>query len=248
MTKFIIIIPARMDSTRLPRKPMIDICGKPLIQRTWEAAKMSSADRVIIATDDNEILDLMKSIGAEVILTDKNHASGTDRIAEAAKLLDLDENQIIVNVQGDEPTINPSLIDHLASLIEGNKEAQIVTACRESNDIDDYYSNSVVKVVLDRRKYALYFSRSPIPFRDINSNNGKEICHFNHHIGIYAYKNSNLQRYIKLSDNIIENIEKLEQLRVIWNEGKILVHITDLNIGHGVDTPEDLKRVIPLFN
>ncbi|MCX7857368.1 MAG: 3-deoxy-manno-octulosonate cytidylyltransferase [Deltaproteobacteria bacterium] len=229
----LIAIPARYDSKRLPGKPLILLCGKPIIQWVYEKAEASKRkDKVIIATDDERIMGLARSFGAEVVMTDRNISSGTERIYEATKNTDAN---IIVNLQGDEPFMDPSLIDILFDYMEKSDD-EMATLCTPISGDYEYKSPDSVKVVLDKRGYALYFSRSPIPY--VRNRNQVKIYK---HIGIYAYRKSFLSSYVSMEKGVLEETESLEQLRVLENGFKIKVLITNY-CGFGIDTKEDLRK------
>jgi len=238
---FSVIIPARYASARLPGKPLKNIHGKTLIERTYSNAILSAAKRVIIATDDERISDVAKAFGAEVCLTSNSHISGTSRIAEAVEILGFANDEIIVNVQGDEPMLSPAVIDQVAINLDKSK-MDMATLCEQIETEDLYFDPNCVKVVYNMRGKAMYFSRSPIPaFR-----NAQELdlglCF--RHIGIYAYRAGFLSQYAQLSSSRLEGAEKLEQLTIL-NEGfDIHVAPTCGPTGFGVDTQHDLDKVI----
>jgi len=233
--KFVVIIPARYASTRFPGKPLVEIAGKPMVVHVCERAKKSGAAGVHVATDDQRIAEAVRAHGHSVVMTRADHPSGTDRLAEAAKKLKLRENDIVVNVQGDEPLIAPKLIAQVARMLEKNKQASMSTACHAIHG--DATSPHVVKVVLDRQGYALYFSRSPIPF----PREGNPVCY--RHAGIYGYRVSFLKRFSGLKAAPIEKAEALEQLRALWHGYRIAVVVSETEIPPGVDTPQDLEAV-----
>ena len=239
------IIPARYASTRLPGKPLADIAGKPMVWRVYEQAKMARlVDEVWVATDDQRVYDIVYGLGGNVLMTSPDHPSGTDRLAEAAGMIQAD---IYVNVQGDEPLIPPELIDAAVEPLLSEPTLNMATAAREITSSDDIADPSVVKVVLDERGYALYFSRAPIPFhRDTwvsGSINGGNCLK---HIGLYVYRRDFLLKYAKIPPTALEQTEKLEQLRALGHGERIKVVITELE-SIGVDTPEDLDKVIRLI-
>ena len=248
MNKFDVIIPARMHSTRLPNKMTLDLDGIPLIIKTARQAHKSSANSVIVATDHSDILSICKKHNIEAVLTKKDHNSGTDRIAEAASVLGLGANEIIVNVQGDEPLIDPSLIDNLAQFIF-KKNAEVATIAHTIETEAEIFNPNIVKVVLDANSNALYFSRAPIPFyRDgfvHQGHNFKLPTQLNllRHMGIYAYSVAFLNNYSQMPPSELENIEALEQLRVLYHGHKIAVLVSDIIPQGGIDTIEDLERV-----
>lgn len=248
MNKFTVVIPARMQSTRLTDKMTLDLDGLPLIVRTAMQARKSNATSVIVATDHNSILDICKAHGIDAVMTSKDHHSGTDRIAEVASNLGLAPAEIIVNVQGDEPLIDPNLINNLAQFTF-TKKAEFATIAHPIMTQDEIFNPNVVKVVLDKDSNALYFSRSPIPFyRDgfTNiANNFKLPSQLNllRHIGMYAYSVAFLNSYSEMPVSPLESVEALEQLRVLYNGHKVAVLISDIIPEGGVDTAEDLQRV-----
>jgi 3-deoxy-manno-octulosonate cytidylyltransferase (CMP-KDO synthetase) len=233
------VIPARWASTRLPGKSLVQICGKPLIQRVVERVKLAKRlDAVLVATDDKRIADVVNSLGVQAVMTRPDHPSGTDRIAEALKGVKAD---IIINIQGDEPLIDPKLIDSLAEVMAADRKWDMGTAAAPITNDNDLNNPSVVKVVWDENGRALYFSRSVIPFvRDRNPQRYEEL-HWRH-IGIYAYRKSFLEKFVKTPPSLLEKAEKLEQLRALHIGGKIVV-IQTAETGIGVDTPDDVKYV-----
>jgi len=238
---FLVVIPARLGSTRLPRKPLADIGGKPMVVHVAERAKKSLAQSVVVATDSAEIEAACNAHRIECLLTSPDHPTGTDRLAQVAQLLKLPASTLIVNVQGDEPLIPPELINQVAQTLASNTQCAISTIAVPINDPAEIENPNVVKVVLNRAGEALYFSRAPIPFvRDAQS--AKKIAHLRH-LGIYAYRADFLQAYTKLEPAPSEQAEALEQLRALWNGYRIAVHIALETPPAGVDTPEDLERV-----
>ena len=238
---FSVIIPARYDSARLPGKLLKNIHGKTLIERTYSNAILSASKRVIIATDDQKISDIAKTFGAEVCLTSDSHTSGTSRIAEAMELLGFADDEIIVNVQGDEPMLSPKVIDQVAkNLNESNMD--MATLCEQIESEDLYYDPNCVKVVYNMRGKAMYFSRSPIPAFRNPQELDLGLCY--RHIGIYAYRAGFLSQYARLSSSRLEEAEKLEQLTIL-NEG-FDIHVAPAcgPTGLGVDTKYDLDKVI----
>jgi 3-deoxy-manno-octulosonate cytidylyltransferase (CMP-KDO synthetase) len=241
--KKIIVIPARYASTRLPGKPLIDIGGKPLLQWVYEGACRSKlADGILIATDDERIKNIANNFGAEAIMTDANLQSGTDRVFAA---IQGGEADLIINLQGDEPFIEPSIIDQLFSTMEKGG-VETATLCCPITDENEYRDPNTVKVVLDSSGFALYFSRSPIPFlRSPNSELRTPNCLYKH-IGIYAFTRSFLQQFVSMPKSRLEEAESLEQLRILENSYKIKVIITEYD-GFGIDTPDDLERARKLL-
>ena len=248
---FIVVIPARYQSTRLPAKPLADILGKTMIERVAEQALLSGAKQVIVATDDQRIVDVLVNINnVEVCLTSKDHESGTDRLAEVCEQFQFSKDEIIVNVQGDEPLIPPSVIKQVAQNLYENKDASVATLSAPINDQEDAFNINAVKVVTDKNKLALYFSRATTPWdRDNFTPENQQaktvdLQHLQRHIGIYAYRVEFLKQYTALSVSPLEQIEKLEQLRVLWHGFKIHVDVAIDVPPAGVDTAEDLQRVI----
>lgn len=252
MNRFSIVIPARMHSTRLPHKMTLDLGGVPLLIRTYQQAAKSSAAQVIVATDHIDILNLCKNHGVLAIMTKEEHNSGTDRIAEVATKLNLPSGDIIVNVQGDEPLIDPALIDNLAQFIF-EKKSEFATIAHPILSEEEIFNPNIVKVVLDKNSNALYFSRSPIPFyRDGFTNRANafklpEQLKLLRHIGMYAYSVNFLNSYSQMMPSPLEQIEALEQLRILYNGQKIAVLVSDIIPEGGVDTLDDLQRVRQKF-
>jgi 3-deoxy-manno-octulosonate cytidylyltransferase (CMP-KDO synthetase) len=248
---FTALIPARYASTRLPGKPLADIAGKPMVVRVAERAQRAGATRVAVATDDARIKAAVEAHGIEACLTRAEHPTGTDRLAEAARLLGLDAETIVVNVQGDEPLLAPELIRAMATLAAAHPDAAIATACHPIADPAEAFNPNVVKVVLDARGYALYFSRATIPWaRDAFAVDASRIppgLPLYRHYGLYAYRVRFLQLYPTLAPAPVERFEALEQLRALWHGHRIIVKVTDGTPAPGVDTPEDLERVRALY-
>jgi len=247
MTSFKVVIPARYASTRLPGKPLLDIAGKPMIQRVYEAACASGAEQVVIATDDERIEQAALGFGAEVCMTSTGHTSGTDRLAETSRKMAWADDEIIVNVQGDEPQIPTGLIKQVANGLADHPEAVIATLCSCIQSMQELQDPNVVKLVRDTQGFALYFSRAPIPWaRDDFAANMDELpttIDYLRHLGIYAYRAAYLQEYTRLPSCALEQAESLEQLRVLWHGARIFVDDAVVEPGHGVDTEEDLERV-----
>lgn len=246
---FVVIIPARMASTRLPDKPLADIAGKPMVVRVAERARLSRAQRVIVATDHPRVLAACEAAGVEVMLTRADHPSGTDRIAEIAAGLPLPDEAVVVNVQGDEPMIDPDLINACAERVHA--AAPMATAAHPIDQIAEVFNPSVVKVVLDAQGDALMFSRAPLPWHRDGFARDTQVTPADYtalrHIGIYAYRRDFLLRYPLLAQSPLETIEALEQLRVLWHGFRIAVHLVEQAPAAGVDTAEDLARVRQLF-
>ncbi len=235
------IIPARFASTRLMGKPLADIGGKPMIQHTWEnVCKSKLLEKVIIAVDDEKVYQIVKSFGAEAFMTPKNVASGSDRIALVAK--ELPDAEIIVNIQGDEPFINGKMIDEAIEPLLFDKKVSVSTLIKRITSVEEMKSPSVVKVVFDYNNYALYFSRSPIPYvRDAKTNLERiETGEIYKHIGLYVFRKEALMKFTSLKPTDLEKIEKLEQLRMLEHGIKIKVVITEFDT-LSVDTPKDLE-------
>ncbi|PCH60107.1 MAG: 3-deoxy-manno-octulosonate cytidylyltransferase [Gammaproteobacteria bacterium] len=249
---FNIIIPARYASQRLPGKPLRDIAGKPMIQHVYERACQSGAKEVVIATDDRRVFDAAEAFGAIACMTSDQHRSGTDRIAEVIELRTYADDEIIINMQGDEP-IMPSQLLTTAAEHCNNSDADIITAAEWITDSDDIFNPNVVKVVVDDEGYALYFSRAPIPwdrnnFGEDNRPNKMVERSYRRHIGLYAYRAGFVKQYVSWSPGKLEVLELLEQLRALEHGKKILVFDTPCDPGFGVDTEEDLAKVIALLN
>lgn len=249
--KFTVVIPARLASTRLPNKPLADIAGVPMIIRVARQAMKSRAGKVVIATDSIEVAETCAGFDIAVVMTRADHASGSDRLAEACNTLGLDDDALVVNVQGDEPLIDPALIDAVARLLDTRTDCAMSTAAHAISSLPEYLNPNVVKVVLDVRQTALYFSRSPIPAaRDLAGREwwqAGDLPQPLRHVGIYSYRMGFLRQFPSLPQAPIERLESLEQLRVLWHGYRIAVHVTDHEPGPGVDTPEDLERVRKLF-
>ena len=248
---FTVLIPARFASTRLPGKPLADVAGKPMIVRVAERARQSGAARIVVATDDERIRDAATAHGFESVMTRSDHATGTDRLAEAAVRLRLPAEHVVVNVQGDEPLLEPALIRQMARLLEGASDAAMATACHPIDDAREAFNPNVVKVVLDARGYALYFSRATIPWaRDAFAADSERIppgLPLYRHYGLYAYRVSFLLDYPTLPPAPIERFEALEQLRALWHGHRIVVAVTEGTPAPGVDTEADLERVRALY-
>ncbi|MET0087928.1 MAG: 3-deoxy-manno-octulosonate cytidylyltransferase [Sedimenticola sp.] len=245
--KFKVVIPARYASTRLPGKPLLEIAGKPMIQHVYERAQASGAEEVVIATDDDRIAEAAAAFGDEVCMTSDQHCSGTDRIAEVVEQLNWPDETIVVNLQGDEPTMPAVLINQVAADMDSHQDAVITTLSAPIRDRDILFDPHVVKVVTDAEGYALYFSRAPIPYhRDEFLHPDRPLpdnTPFDRHIGLYAYRAGFLKRYVAWPHAPLEQAESLEQLRVLWHGEKIHVSTATEEPGHGVDTHADLQRV-----
>lgn len=244
--KFYVVIPARFASTRLPGKPLLEIGDRPMVVHVADRARLSGAAQVIVATDDLRIVEATKHFGYYAMLTRPDHVSGTDRIAEVALREGWSDEAIVVNVQGDEPLIDPVLITEVASKLASNQEAVMATACHRIHTKADFINPNIVKVVLDRQGHALYFSRAPIPYpRDTFTGDAEMPLDLPvyRHIGIYAYRAKFLNQYAHIPPAAIEQYESLEQLRVLYQGYKIAVAITDHAPATGVDTEADLAYV-----
>ena len=250
---FSVIIPARLASTRLPDKPLADIAGLPMVVRVAQRAARSRAQQVVVAGDDPAIVAACTQHRVRALLTRTDHASGSDRLAEACGLLGLDGDDVVVNVQGDEPLLEPTLIDACAALLAAQPDCAVATAAHVIDTVADFLSPYVVKVVLDGAGRALMFSRAPLPWwRDAYVGGLASIEALPdppplRHIGLYAYRAGFLRRFPGLPVAPLERIEALEQLRVLWHGHRIAVHVTPHAPGAGIDTPQDLERVRRLF-
>lgn len=250
---FTVIIPARLASTRLPNKPLADIGGVPMVVRVAQRALLSRAERIVIATDSQEVIEKCADFDIAAVLTRSDHPSGSDRLAEACHRLALHDDALVVNVQGDEPLIDPALIDAVAQLLSARPECAMSTAAHPIEELADFMNPNVVKVALDAHQNALYFSRSPIPAgRDFAGQAwwqaGSSLPKPLRHVGIYGYRVGFLKRFPALPQAPMEQLESLEQLRALWHGHRIAVHVTHNPPGLGVDTPEDLVRTRRLFS
>jgi len=249
-TAFKVVIPARYASTRLPGKPLLQLAGRPMLQHVHDCARRSGAQEIVVATDDRRIEAVATAFGAQVCMTSAEHSSGTERLSEVVESLGWQQDAIVVNLQGDEPMMPPALIRQVAGNLASHEAAAIATLASPVTDSGQMTDPNVVKVVLDRAGFALYFSRAPIPWRrdseagqqpEDESGNGL------HHIGMYAYRAGFLQRFKQLEPSPLEAVEKLEQLRALWHGLKIHVGIATALPGPGVDTEADLQRVEQLL-
>ena len=246
--RFTVLIPARLASTRLPNKPLADIGGAPMVVRVAQRAQLSQAENVVVATDSPEVMRQCARFGIQAVITASTHASGSDRLAEACTLLGLPDDTVVVNVQGDEPLIDAALIDAVARVLTERPDCAMSTAAYAIDSLQDYINPNIVKVVLDARDTAMYFSRAPIPFgRDdagkVLPASPKPL----RHVGIYGYRVGFLKAFPALSPSPIEQLECLEQLRALRHGYKIAVHTTLRFTGIGVDTPADLQAARELF-
>lgn len=249
---YTVLIPARLASSRLPNKPLADIAGLPMVVRVAHrvAQGLPAGTRIVVAADDASILQACARHGVQALLTRVDHPSGSDRLAEACELLKLPADAIVVNVQGDEPLIDPSLVSAVATLLHQRPEASMSTAAHPLHEVADFVNPNVVKVVVDARSLALYFSRAPIAWwRDGYAHGVTTLAQPAplRHIGIYAYRAGFLRQFPTLAQAPIEVCEALEQLRAMWHGHRIAVHLSQQAPGAGVDTPEDLERVRRLF-
>jgi 3-deoxy-manno-octulosonate cytidylyltransferase (CMP-KDO synthetase) len=248
---FTVVIPARMASSRLPDKPLADIGGLPMVVRVAQRALQSQASQVVVAADDERIVAACQAHGVKALLTRQDHLSGSDRLAEACQLLGLPDDAVVVNVQGDEPLIPPALINEVARVLRERPDASMSTAAHEIGSLEEFTNPNVVKVVMDARQMALYFSRAPIPWwRDGQLDSGFKALPKPaplRHIGIYGYRAGFLSLFPTLKPAPLETMESLEQLRVLWHGHRIAVHVTKEAPGPGVDTPDDLARVRSLI-
>ena len=244
--EFVVVIPARYASTRLPGKPLADICGKPMIQHVYEKACLSGASKVVIATDHQKVFDAAKHFTNDVLMTREDHQSGTERLAEVVDLLNLSEDTIVVNVQGDEPLLSPDNVSQVATLL-AQSTAPMATLCVAIEERDEVFNPNAVKVVSDINKNALYFSRASIPF-DRSAMMAEQqplnLAPFQRHVGIYAYRAGFIKQYIQLSVSPLEVLESLEQLRVLYHGYAIKIEQALVTPHAGVDTPEDLAKVV----
>lgn len=241
-TGFLVVIPARYASSRLPGKPLADIAGQSMIERVYRQAIKSGAERVVIATDDARVKQACEGFGAEVCMTSPAHNSGTERLAEVVSLLDLADDTVVVNVQGDEPFIPPAIIRQVAQNLASQSKARMATLSVPIEHSDEVQNPNVVKVQSDKHGYALYFSRSAIPFDRDKAFTTQLADIYRRHIGIYAYRAGFIKEYVSWPASQLEQIECLEQLRVLW-QGEAIHVATALEVpAVGVDTPEDLER------
>ncbi|MFQ5469399.1 MAG: 3-deoxy-manno-octulosonate cytidylyltransferase [Gammaproteobacteria bacterium] len=248
---FSVVIPARYASTRLPGKPLVEIAGKPMIQHVYERACESGADDVIIATDDERVFNVSTGFSAHVCMTSENHPSGTDRLAEVVEKMSYKDDQVIVNLQGDEPMMPGALVRQVADNLEKNGDASVATLCERITTAAELFDPHVVKVIRDQHDLAIYFSRAVIPWdRDafsITTEALPENSEHYRHIGLYAYRAGFIKAYVDWTPCHLEGMEALEQLRVLWYGHKIHVAVAKQHPGHGVDNESDLNRVTALM-
>lgn len=247
---FKVVIPARHASTRLPGKPLLDIAGLPMVVRVAQQAARSGAEALVVATDHADIAAAVTAHGFQAVMTRSDHTTGTDRIAEVAEQLGWSPASVVVNVQGDEPLIDPALVAACAERLQAHPECVMSTAAHTIDSVEEYLNPNVVKVVTDAAGRALYFSRAPMPWwRDGHAQGVTALPDPAplRHIGIYGYTAGFLRRFPALPPAPLEQIESLEQLRVLWHGERIVVHLSPQRPGPGVDTPEDLARVRRIF-
>ncbi|MFZ7276339.1 3-deoxy-manno-octulosonate cytidylyltransferase [Avibacterium endocarditidis] len=250
MAKFTVIIPARFASSRLPGKPLADIAGKPMIAHVWQKAQQSGANRVVVATDNQAVAQAVQAFGGEVCMTSEHHNSGTERLAEVMEKLALADDEIVVNIQGDEPLIPPVIVQQVADNLAKNA-VKMATLAVPLNDAEELFNPNVVKAVADQSGNVLYFSRAPIPwnrdqFAGLSDEQKTQLVlqsQYLRHIGIYAYRAGFIKQYVQWQPSALENIESLEQLRVLWYGEKIHIDLAKEEPAVGVDTPEDLEKV-----
>ncbi|GGW59885.1 3-deoxy-manno-octulosonate cytidylyltransferase [Alishewanella tabrizica] len=241
---FIVVIPARFASSRLPGKPLADIAGLTMIERVYRQAEQSGAARIVVATDDERIVAEVRRFGGEVLLTSTQHNSGTERLAEVVTTLQLPPDTIVVNVQGDEPFIPPAIIQQVAANLASQQKARMATLAVPLGELADINNPNVVKVVTDKQGYALYFSRATIPFDRDRAFTSEFAQHYRRHIGLYAYRAGFILDYVQWPSSTLEQIEALEQLRVLWQGEAIHVATALETPAVGVDTADDLERAI----
>lgn len=248
---FTVLIPARMASSRLPNKPLADIGGLPMVVRVAQRALQSHARQVVVAADDERIVQACQAHGIAAVLTRQDHLSGSDRLAQACEILGLAADAIVVNVQGDEPLIPPALIDDVARVLSQRPEASMSTAAHAIGSVEEFTNPNVVKLVMDAQQMALYFSRAPIPWWRDGQSSGTFTALPTpaplRHIGIYGYRAGFLSQFPTLPPSPLETMESLEQLRALWHGHRIAVHVAAQAPGPGVDTPEDLRRLRQLL-
>ncbi len=252
MTAFKVVIPARYGSSRLPAKPLLDIAGQPMVAHVYQRALLSQAQQVVIATDDERIYRAADQLGATVVMTSTEHPSGTDRLQEVAQKMGWADDEIIVNVQGDEPLIPPAVINQVAANLAANPQAGMATLAEPLQDVAQLTNPNIVKLVRDYQQMAMYFSRAPMPWaRDAFMNGVTTLAVpelYLRHLGIYAYRVSFLNAYVQWPPAVLEQVEALEQLRALYYGVKIHVDLAAVNLPAGVDTLADLERVRLLFS
>ena len=248
---FRIVIPARFASSRLPGKPLRDICGKPMIAHVIDRAKQSHAEEVIVATDSKEIVDAISDSDVRVCMTHENHQSGTERLSEVIEQLGFDDDQILINLQGDEPMMPPVCLNQVGQALEEDANLKMATLCTPLSDIEELFDPHAVKVVRDINDFAIYFSRAAVPWsRDCFNEAPREIPkgqEYQRHIGLYGYRAGFIRQYLEWESSDIEKTESLEQLRVLYYGEKIKVITAEIPPGPGVDTLDDLNNVCELL-
>jgi 3-deoxy-manno-octulosonate cytidylyltransferase (CMP-KDO synthetase) len=246
--QFSVIIPARYASTRFPGKPLVKIDGKPMVQHVYERAIESGACKVIVATDDVRIAGAVDGFGGRYCMTGAHHESGTERLAEVVQMQNMLAHELVVNVQGDEPFIPAENIRQVAQNLHEHQEAEMATLAVKITDVEEAFNPNTVKVVVDKQGYAMYFSRATIPYdrsRFLDADSIDEVGDFYlRHVGIYAYRAGFIKQYVNMSPSGLEQIESLEQLRVLWHGQKIHVEVAKVTPPSGIDTPEDLARLL----
>lgn len=251
MSDYKIVIPARYGSSRLPGKPLIELVGKPMVQHVYERALEAGASEVLVATDDERIQKVVEGFAGQVVMTSPEHENGTERIAEVASLKGWEKDTVIVNLQGDEPLIPKSLIELTAKGLIDHPDAGMSSVCTPISSTEDVFNPNVVKVVLNQRQFAMYFSRATIPWdRDLYKQGTDQVSQqmpVYRHIGMYGYRVSFLQQYQTMSACPLETTESLEQLRALWYGVGIHMSVIEEAPGHGIDTPEDVTRVEQLL-
>jgi 3-deoxy-manno-octulosonate cytidylyltransferase (CMP-KDO synthetase) len=245
---FVVLIPARLSASRLPNKPLADLAGIPMVVRVAQRAQLSQASQVVVATDSAQVIQVCEQFGVKAVMTRADHPSGSDRLAEAVSLLGLANEAIVVNVQGDEPLIEPNNIDAVAQLLHQQPASSMSTLADPIIHLEEWHSPHCVKVVLDAQSQAMYFSRASIPHFRGGSPDQLPPYPVYRHVGLYAYRCGFLKLYPTLSPSPAEQAEALEQLRVLWHGYRIAVHVCDLPSAAGVDTPADLERVRQMLN
>jgi len=245
---FVVLIPARLSASRLPNKPLADLAGIPMVVRVAQRAQLSQASRVVVATDRVEVMHVCEQFGVKAVMTRDDHPSGSDRLAEAATLLDLADSDIVVNVQGDEPLIEPHNINAVAQLLHDQSVCSMSTLADPITQLEEWNSPHCVKVVLNEQSQAMYFSRASIPHFRGGSTDQLPPFPVYRHVGLYAYRCGFLKLYPSLTPAAAEQAEALEQLRVLWHGYRIAVHISQVPSEAGVDTPADLERVRALLS
>ena len=249
---FRIVIPARFASTRLPGKALRDICGKPMIEHVIERAKQSNAKEVIVATDSKEIADAISKLEVQICMTHENHQSGIERLSEVIEQLGFDDDQILINLQGDEPMMPPVCLNQVGQALEEDNNVKMATLCTPLTDIDELFDPHAVKVVRDINDFALYFTRAAVPWsRDCFNETPRKMPQtheYQRHIGLYGYRAGFIRQYLEWQSSDIEKTESLEQLRVLYYGEKIKVITAEIPPGPGVDTIDDLNRVCELLS